>query len=126
MKQNNKLVRECVSCKCSVLVKDKENKPLEKFYCSKCKKLMWNCFYCKNSFNSLLDRDNHHRTHPEHYRKMFEYLLFISNNLDKEISTLRCERDALKGSNEDLRRLITKTNAEIVADEKKKMIEEVK
>ena len=48
----------------------------------------WKCHYCKKVFTSLFTRDHHHRTHKEHYEKLFHSSLEVIDELRNQINDL--------------------------------------
>ena len=82
----------------------------------------WVCHYCKNKYNMLFDRDMHHKTHKEHYEKLFRVCYTLSSKKDKQIKWLKNSREGWKKARERLDILyddrVKKLKAETISKKK--------
>ena len=54
----------------------------------------WRCYYCNEGFDSLFNRDMHHREHPEHYKYLFYNCMEMIHELETEIEDLKQQIEA--------------------------------
>lgn len=51
----------------------------------------WGCKYCKKKFKFFFERDLHMQTHPEHYKRLFQYLLEVVMTQNSTILALEAK-----------------------------------